>query len=243
MMAIMALTATALFATFSRGAYLALALPTLIVFMRGASKKRALFLFFVGIVCLVAPAPLLDRIAYGLPSGDVNEISAGRVDNLWLPLLPDLAEHLWFGQGLQSIMWTEAQRMQEIFPVSVAHNAFLDLVLDFGLVGALPILAWYVYLWVGLARAARTDPDAHMRAFFNGGKLAVLAFLLSSTTNNRLTPTATSCVLWLVAGVLLGRELKCKSDLPQLAREATSKRSWRPLVRMVRTSTLTPDGV
>ena len=96
-----------------------------------------------------------------------------------MPLLPDIAGHLWFGQGMQSIMWTDAQRFQEIFPVSLAHNAFLDLILDFGLIGALPIVAWYAYLWRGFRHGSRNDPDPEFRALFSGGNLALLAFFLS----------------------------------------------------------------
>ena len=243
--ALLVLTVIALLLTFSRGAYLGFAVTTVVVFLGGAPKKQAAFLLLTALLWFAAPAPLVDRIGYGLTSKDVNEISAGRVDNLWLPLLPDIANHLWFGQGLQSIMWTDAQRFQEIFPASLAHNAFLDLVLDFGLIGAVPILAWYAYLWSGLRRGATRDPDPQFRALFVGGELALLAFFLSSLTNNRLTPTATNCVLWIVAGVLLGRSYQNPEYLGQVGHRTGNKKSWRPLVEASRLPTRTAmlDGV
>jgi O-antigen ligase len=243
--ALLALTVVALLLTFSRGAYLGFAVTTIVVFLGGAPKKQAAFLVLTALLWFAAPAPLVDRIEYGLTSKDVNEISAGRVDNLWLPLLPDIANHLWFGQGLQSIMWTDAQRFQEIFPANLAHNAFLDLVLDFGVIGALPILAWYAYFWSGLRRGASRDPDPQYRALFVGGELALLAFFLSSLTNNRLTPMSTNCLLWVVAGVLLGRARQRDGCQAQAVSDVAGQKSWRPLVSAPRgqSRTLMLDGV
>jgi O-antigen ligase len=209
---ILVLTAIALVLTFSRGAYLAFAVTNILVFMRGAPKKKAAFLCLLTVLWIAAPAPLVDRIQYGLTSKDVNEISAGRVENLWLPLLPDIADHLWFGQGLLSIMWTDAQLFQQIYPVNHAHNAFLDLLLDFGLVGAIPVVACYAYLWRGFWRGATHDPDPQYRAFLFGGHLALLSFFLYALTNSRLTPTAPSCLLWIVAGVMIGRLRRTSAD-------------------------------
>ena len=111
-------TGIALLLTFSRGAYLAFAVTNVVVFMGSSPKKRAAFLLVTLLLALAAPAPLVDRAGYGLTTRDANEISAGRVDNLWVPLLPNIADHVWVGQGLQSIMWTEAQLFQQIYPVN-----------------------------------------------------------------------------------------------------------------------------
>ncbi len=228
---VLAMTALAVLLTFSRGAYLALAVITVVVLMKGAPRKRLVVLCATALLLFSAPAPLLDRIGYGVNSRDVNEISAGRVDNLWVPLLPDIADHLWFGQGLQSIMWTDAQQFQEIFPASLAHNAFLDLILDFGVIGSLPIVAWYSYTWRGFRRGARTDPDARYRALFAGSELALFAFLLSSLTNNRLNPTATNSLLWIAVGILLARTHKAPERASDAQAETARQRFWRPLVR------------
>ena len=121
-----------------------------------------------------------------------------------MPLLPDIGDHLWFGQGLQSIMWTDAQLFQQIFPVNHAHNAFLDLLLDFGVIGAIPVWSGMPTCGLDCARA-RTDPDPQFRAFFFGGHLALLSFFLYAVTNSRLTPTAQPVFCGCVVGVLLGR--------------------------------------
>ncbi len=228
--AIVVATGIALLLTFSRGAYLAFAVTNVVVFMGSSPKKRAAFLLVTLLLALAAPAPLVDRAGYGLTTRDANEISAGRVDNLWVPLLPNIADHLWVGQGLQSIMWTEAQLFQQIYPVNHAHNAFIDLLLDLGVLGAIPVLVWYAYVWREFVRRAKSDPDPEFRTIFIGGHLALLSFFLCALTNNRLTPTAPTCLLWVVMGVLLGRVRQKAEGLDQIAPETTSQRKWRPLV-------------
>ena len=196
----------ALVLTFSRGALLAFLVINGWYLMFGSTRNRALFIAMVLIGCLLAPAAVFERAQFGVETRDLNEISAGRLDNIWLPLLPDVADHLWFGQGLHSIMWTDAQRHQQMFPVNIAHNAYLDLVLDVGIAGGILILCWYIYLWRAFRRGAATDPDSRYRAVFFGGQLAMLALFTCALSNDRLTPTAPTCLLWLVSGVLLGRQ-------------------------------------
>ena len=42
--------------------------------------------------------------------GGLNAITAGRVDGIWLPLLPEVLKHPIFGTGHSSILWSEAMR-------------------------------------------------------------------------------------------------------------------------------------
>jgi O-antigen ligase len=185
---------------------LAFIVVTGLFFLTGSPQRRMAFVAIVLLAWVAAPAAILERAQFGLDSRDLNAISAGRLENIWLPLLPDIGDHLLFGQGLYAIMWTDAQRLQQIYPVSLAHNAYLDLVLDVGLFGACVVLAWYAYLWNGFRRAASSDPDPRFRALFNGGQLALVALCLCALSNDRLTPTAPACLLWVVAGVWLGRQ-------------------------------------
>ena len=206
----LAVIAVALVLTFSRGALLAFIVVNALFFAGGSSRRRMVFAAAVAVVLLFAPAAVFERAQFGLGTWDLNEISAGRLDNIWLPLLPDIGDHLLVGQGLHSIMWTDAQRLQQIYPVMVAHNAYLDLLLDVGVVGTMIVLGWYFFLYRGFRRGAATDPDPRFRAVFYGGYLALVALLVCALSNDRLTPTAPSALLWLAAGVLLGRQAQLR---------------------------------
>ena len=183
------LTAVALLLTFSRGAYLAFVVTNVVVFMRGAPKKRAAFLALTAVLWFAAPAPLVDRIGYGLTSRDVNEISAGRVENLWMPLLPDIARpsvvragtavHHVDGRATVPGDLSGEPRAQRV-PGSPAR-----LRADW----RIPVVAWFAHVWLGAPPWFTDDPDPQFRAFFFGGHLALLVLLSVSVTNSRLTPT------------------------------------------------------
>jgi O-antigen ligase len=198
-------TAVSVVLTFSRGAFLAFAVTNALYFLRASTAKKVAAVVVCIFLVLIAPAIFVERVQYGIDSGDLNEISAGRLDSIWAPLIPDIAENLLVGQGLHSIMWTNAQRLQQIFPVAIAHNAYLDLLLDLGLVGGVLVLAWYVQLWRQSLRLSRTETDPVFRAFFYGAHLSLVSLSLCALVNDRLTPTSPTACLWIVFGVILGR--------------------------------------
>jgi O-antigen ligase len=210
-------TALALVLTFSRGAYVAFLATNALYFLRASPGKKMVAVAGAAFVVLFAPSILIDRIQYGFDGGDLNAISAGRLDGIWAPLLPDIGANLLFGQGLHSIMWTDAQRFQQIFPVSIAHNAYLDLILDLGALGAVTILGWYIHLWRRFGRFSIADGDPAFRAFFFGGHLALVALFLCALVNDRLTPTSPSVCLWIASGVILGRTQMRSQAQPERA--------------------------
>jgi O-antigen ligase len=198
-------TLLALLLSFSRGAYLASTAVTLVFFMRGSAVRKLAFVAVLVGVSFVLPAAVFHRAEYGIQTGDLNAISAGRIDLIWLPLLPDAVHHLLMGQGLNSVMWTAAQRDQLMAPVVLSHNGYLDLLLDFGIAGAIPILAAYAFLWRGFLRLSKAETDTGLRGLFYGGHLALGAFSLICMTSERITPTTTSLFIWMAGGVLIGR--------------------------------------
>jgi hypothetical protein len=199
--------AVALVLTFSRGAYAAFAVVNAVFFLKTSTAQKAVLIAALLTAVLFAPAALMDRINFGMDTGDANVISAGRIENLWVPLLPDIAANLLLGQGLQSIMWTDAQLQQLIFAVTLAHNAYLDLLLDFGLVGAAAVLGWYIHVWRRFVIQSVQDPDDQYRALFYGGHLAMISMAVCGLTNDRFTPTASNCLIWIGAGVAIGRQM------------------------------------
>ena len=199
-----ALTFLATILTFSRGALLPLVICTGIFALRGSIKIKIIQGIVLLVVLFVFQDALIQRLSYG--TGAVgNDISAGRIERIWLPLLPDMFNHIVLGNGIQSIMWSEAQQYMKIFPVGQAHNAYLDLMLDVGIIGTLFVLAFYVYLWRGFKLLSKIDPEPKYRGLCYGGQLALISMALTGLTNERLTPTSSQALFWIVAGVMLGR--------------------------------------
>ena len=199
-----ALTFLATILTFSRGALLPLVICTGIFALRGSIKMKIVQFIVLLVVLFVFQDALIQRLSYGTAAVG-NDISAGRIERIWLPLLPDMFNHIILGNGIQSIMWSEAQQHRQIFPVGLAHNAYLDLMLDVGVIGTLFVLAFYTYLWRGFKQLSKIDPDPEYRGLFYGGQLALISMALIGLTNDRLTPTSSQAIFWIVAGVMLGR--------------------------------------
>ncbi len=113
-----------------------------------------------------------------MQTSDLNAISAGRIDRIWLPLLADIERHPLMGQGLNAILWTDAQREQLIIPVVLSHNGYLDLLLDFGIPGAIASARGLCIPLARLPPAFEEDPDPRLRGLFYGAHLALVAFSL-----------------------------------------------------------------
>lgn len=204
---VIALTFVATILTFSRGALLPLAICTVIFTFRGTIKLKILLFILVLVGLFFFQDALMQRLSYGTgaPGAEGEDVSAGRVKYLWIPLLPDMFNNIVFGNGIQSILWSEAHRKMRIFSVGLSHNAYLDLMLDIGAIGTLFVLAFYAYIWRGFKQLSKIDPDPQYRGLFFGAQLALISMALTGLTNDRLTPNSSQCLIWLVIGIMLGR--------------------------------------
>ena len=194
--------------TFSRGAYLGfLVVLTYFLYRRGSFRMMFLAFLLVPLAILLTPLAVFERAATGVGSGDVDAISAGRVDEIWRPLLPDIASSIVLGRGLSSVLWSEPARSNDFFMsgrIGHPHSAYLGLVLDFGIVGALIVLGFFLHLWKLFQSLASLHPVPIWRDFFQGASACVLVLLVQGVTDDRFTPTVEQCYLWLAYGLALG---------------------------------------
>lgn len=208
LLASIALVVVALLLTFSRGAYFGLLLVNvLFVLWRPTVQRVALFLLLAAVGLLALPEAVYERIGYGFDRG-LNTISAGRIDAIWLPLLPEVLRHPVFGGGIGSILWSDV--MVRGGGVLVAgtthpHNAYLQALLDMGVVGLAVLLAYFAQVWRGL-RALGNDPalDGVLRGFCRGAAAGLLGFLITLIADSSLLPRPEQSFLWLAIGMMYG---------------------------------------
>jgi hypothetical protein len=202
--ATLAVATIVIFLTFSRSAVVAFVIVNTLHFWQTRLPQKVVL---VGVALLgigVVPTGLLDRFQISSPTQDADRFSSGRLEHIWRPLLPDVIDNKVFGQGHYSIYWTEAQQSGEIYPVVHSHNAFLDLLLDYGVFGAAAILSFYFIVWRKFIFLSRAEPVPLLRGFFGGASLAMVVVLLSSL-NGRLTPEFPHFPIWLALGIAAGR--------------------------------------
>jgi O-antigen ligase len=212
LMASMGMVVIALVFTFSRGAFVGFLLVNLLFLLaqRNVIALLSAALFIAGIVLLL-PSAVFDRLGSGWESG-LNAFSAGRLDDIWLPLLPAIWKSPFFGSGLSSILWSDAMREGFILQVTHPHNAFLRVILDMGFCGLLLFGAYFVHVWRGfcsLGRDATLSPL--LRGFYQGAAVGLVSFLLAGFAGSSLTPVPEQTFLWFAIGMMYG-ELARKSS-------------------------------
>jgi hypothetical protein len=213
LLASMGLVTVALVLTFSRGAFLAFVLIH-VLFLLWRRNAKTLIVFGVVAACVlfVLPEAVYDRVSTGFGNGAAsgeNAISAGRIDHIWLPLLPEIPGSPIWGHGLGSILWSEPMRRgpgTAILAVGHPHNAYLQAVLDLGVVGLVLLCAYFLHVWKGLRRLS-ADPTIRptLRGFYLGAAAGLASLLVSYVTDSSLTPGPEQSFLWLAIGMMYGQ--------------------------------------
>jgi O-antigen ligase len=196
----------AIILTFSRNAFLgSFLVSALFVMWKFNAKKLALGLGATALAIAVSPHAVWRRVTYRFDSGSADAVSAGRVEGIWQPLLPETLESPIWGQGLDSIMWSDALWSEAMDFVGHPHNAYLQAVLDMGVVGLALLVAYYLHVWRGfrdLGSNAYLTPA--MRGFFQGGCAALVAFAVAGMTGGTLRPDNENIPLWIAIGIMYG---------------------------------------
>jgi O-antigen ligase len=202
------LTALSLVLTFSRGAFVALAVVNVLYVVWGRSIRTMVVAAVLVVAALAwAPAAVVERLMTG-EGGGLNAISAGRVNGLWLPLLPDVLRHPLFGNGVSSILWSEAMRRgagAQVLAVTHPHSAYLEALLDTGVVGTVLLCSYFVHVWRRMRAVVREgDVDPPLRGFYLGAAAGLIAMLVSDLTDSSLAPRPEQAFLWLAIGMMYG---------------------------------------
>ncbi|MFD2270380.1 O-antigen ligase family protein [Undibacterium arcticum] len=192
--------------TFSRGAYLGLFFCGRVFSFFTQRRFRAMLvvLLLVTLAALFMPDAVVERASMGLGNGNVEDVSAGRVDEIWRPLIPEILSNPLIGHGLGSILWSESAQHRAILPVGHPHSAYLGVLLDFGVLGAIVIFVFFRHMWRLFIDLAKRMPDPIWRAYFRGAAACILLLLVQGVTDDSFTPTRTQPFLWLSYGIATG---------------------------------------
>lgn len=198
-----------------------LSLALLLTFSRaalaGAGVVGALFLMWkfnaktaaLALMALILITPLIGDVVYsrlmlGMDQG-ADAVSAGRIDGIWLPLLPEVLKSPLWGHGTSSVLWSFPMQMGVMTPVGHAHSAYLQALLDMGILGLALLLAYYAHVAMAF-RALGNDVrlSNELRGFFQGALAVLLAFFVTGLVGSTLTPTPESAYLWIAIGLMYG---------------------------------------
>jgi O-antigen ligase len=205
----MVLVVAALLVTFSRGAFFGFILVNVVyLFSRRRVKTLVMASLLIPVGLAFTPGAVWDRVTMGFGgAGNINAISAGRVGEIWLPLLPTLGDSPIWGKGLGSIMWSKPMIEGRLLQVAHPHNGFLQALTDTGAIGLVLFTAFWIVVWRRMRRLRRDERlTPELQGFFEGASAGLLAFLVAAFAGSSLMPVPAQAFLWLAVGMMLGIE-------------------------------------
>jgi len=205
----MGVLALALLLTFSRGAFVGfLLINALFLAWKFNFKSASLGVAALAVSALLMPGYVYNRVLLGVGES-ADAVSAGRIDGIWLPLLPETLKSPLWGNGLGSIMWSYPMQIDAMLVVGHPHNAFLETLLDMGLIGLVLLLAYFLHVWRGfreLGSNAFLSPE--LRGFFQGATAGLLCFLVTGFFGSSLRPESEAVYLWMAIGMMYGLQAR-----------------------------------
>lgn len=202
---LLTLGATAL--SYSRTAYFVVLFAIVLFYFISGRYK---YLPIIAVVIFLAlqfalPESIIDRALTGISEGDLNLISAGRIQFLWQPILNEIKmkpDVIWFGYGIHGIINMRAWQTGTIFSVGHAHNMYLDMVLESGLVGLFSLLAFYAHVLVKFIKGfRRLELNPYQRDLLAAVIVAIICYLISGLTGRRLFPSLSNIYVWIITGL------------------------------------------
>lgn len=210
--------------SFSRTAYFVVIFGFfLFLFLSGKMKWIPIVALVAGLMInFLLPEIIIERAATGIISGNFDELSAGRIDYIWEPLLNELKtdpQMLLFGSGRFGIISTDAWRQARISLVTHAHNMYLDAVLDVGIIGLAVFLTFFtmvlVYFWRNSIKNKKAFP--YYSSLINGCCASVICYMISGLTGRTFFPSLSNIYLWIVVGlgIAICENIRNKKSLNQ----------------------------
>jgi O-antigen ligase len=193
--------------TFSRGAFLGFfVVNALFLLWKFNARTLAIALLVAAVALPLTPGAVWERLSLGFGgAGNANAVSAGRIDEIWLPLMPEILSSPPWGNGLDSIMWSKAMWSGAMYEVTHPHNAYLQAILDMGLGGLALLLAYYAHVARNLRRlGSNAYLSPTLRGLFQGAFAGLVCFLVTGMAGSSLRPTPEFTFLWIAIGMMYG---------------------------------------
>lgn len=195
----------ALLLTFSRAAIAAaMVVGALFLLWKFNAKTLSFSIIVVVLAALFGADALYSRLTRGFDEG-ADAVSAGRIEGIWLPLLPEIWKSPLWGDGLSSIRWSFPMLNEAMTRTGHAHSAYLEALLDMGIIGLTLLMAYYAHVWKGFRTlGSNAGLNGELRGLFQGATAALVAFFVTCLVGSSLRPEAESAYLWIAIGLMYG---------------------------------------
>ena len=181
-----------------------------------------LFIAVVGGAIFVGGDTSLTRVAETAATSDV---TTGR-SNIWRVTLEVIKANLPFGAGLGAfgVAYTPHDTMSGLERVEQAHNDYLQVLADAGLIGLL-IGGFFLYRLFVAGRAATSIRNTYRRGIAYGALAGIFAILVHSIFDFVLHTTAVSVLFLVLTSLLIACRSSYADDVEDLPHERSARRS------------------
>lgn len=203
--------------------------------------RRVLLLFPIAAVLVLYVAPgLQQRLRMGFEDDepDWGTVSAGRLTNIWPPVIEQITKSPLLGHGRYAIIrekcGMEILELEGTLPVH-PHNSYLEILLDAGLIGLLVCMIWMAVLgYVGVT-LLRERKDPLLRALGGVTLAAIVTELAAGVAGSSFYTSQSMAPYLCVWGVALRAYVELR-----VAAEAPAPVSAPRPVRHVQVETVSP---
>jgi len=181
-----------------------------------------LLLAVIGGAIFVGGETSLTRVA---ETAATDDLTTGR-SNIWRVTLSVIAGHLPFGAGFGAfgVAYTAHDSMSGLERVEQAHNDYLQVLADAGIVGFV-IGAFFLLQLVLLIRRATSIKNTYRRGIAFGAMAGIFAILVHSIFDFVLHTTAVSVMFLMLLSILVASLERYEDDIDDDKREHSDRRS------------------
>lgn len=142
----------------------------------------------------------------GSEAQDIDTITAGRATDIWPSVLDQIAQSPIWGYGRLGILRTPAQedvklRMGQADCPTHPHNAYLEVLLDGGVLSAIPMGLIFLSLTIVAIQLCRDRRDVVFRAVGGALLAAVSALVVMGMSGQTFFPKENSQMAWCIFGI------------------------------------------
>jgi hypothetical protein len=201
---------------FSRTAYFTIVISMIIyLFLIGKKILIPVISILVISVFVFGSVEVRERAMTGIDSQDIEVISAGRVEYLWIPLLNEVIRNpkeLIFGNGRYGMLSSRSARSGSLSIYNHPHNMYLELLVDSGLFGMILILFLFYKIIKDVRLLVFKNNNKEIEDIYYQVLVCIIAFLISGMTGRSFFPTIDNFFFWIVMGVFICLGVQAKSN-------------------------------
>lgn len=190
---------------YSRMAYLMIIFATFAFMLVSRRSKNIIYVLIVSfIIALFLPSSILERAVWGIDRGGANNVTAGRTGDIWFPSLKEVSQSpykILIGSGRYGIIKTKAYIRKQILRVGHAHNMYINIFMDAGIIGLLFFILSFMYFTSYFIKALKYIDDPFYFDIMCGIIVSVTCYLLGGLTDRDFFPTLPNSFLWITLGI------------------------------------------